>query len=81
MIPLRHEHAFIEMKAPPPGYENEVRPLHVAVIDGCSVSKWEPTPDELTMLNAGGSVELWVMGCQPPVMLTVAPHAVHFDKE
>lgn len=36
------------------------------------------TPDGrlvLGTLNADGSVELWVMGQQPPVMLTVATHA------
>lgn len=74
MIPLRIEGATHIMKAPP-GQEDTVRDLHVAVIDGCSVSRWEPTPDELATLNAGGSVELWVMGGQPPVMLTVRPHA------
>jgi hypothetical protein len=52
----------------PPGSQG-IRDLHVAVVDGCCVSRWEPTPDELTLLNAGGSVELWVLGGQPPVML------------
>ena len=73
MIPLRHEMASVIMTAPPG--QPEVRDLHVAIIDGCSVSRWEPTPAELAILNAGGSVELWVMGQQPPVMLTVATHA------
>jgi hypothetical protein len=35
MIPLRHEHATMVMKAPPG--EPEVRDLHVAPIDGCPV--------------------------------------------
>ncbi len=74
MIPLRIEGADRIMR-PPPGKEGEVRDLHIAVIDGCCVSRWEPTPDELATLNSGGSVELWVMGGQPPVMLTVKPHA------
>lgn len=73
MIPLRHEQASVVMKAPPGN--PEVRDLHVAIINGCSVSRWEPTPAELTMLNEGGSVELWVMGKQPPVALQAAPHA------
>ena len=34
-------------------------------------SAWEPTPDELAILNAGGSVILSVVGAQPPVMLSV----------
>lgn len=73
MIPLRHQRATVVMKAPPGA--PDVRDLHVAVIDGCCVSRWEPTPAELEVLNAGGSVELWVMGRQPPVMLCVQPHA------
>lgn len=72
MIPLRHELATLRFKAPPG--QPEVRDLHVAQIDGCCVSRWEPTPAELAVLNAGGSVELWVQGGQPPVALVVAPH-------
>ena len=32
-------------------------------------SAWEPTPRELAILNAGGSVILSIIGGQPPVML------------
>ncbi len=36
----------------------------------CMVTAWEPTPEELTALNAGGAVYLRVMGtCHPPVMV------------
>jgi hypothetical protein len=36
------------------------------------VSFWKPTAEELAMLNAGGSVALWVIGqTMPPVSLTV----------
>src|SRR6185312_6765932 len=63
MIPLRIVGATHVMIAPR-GMEGEVR--------GC-VSRWEPTPDELAILNAGGSVELWVMGQQPPVALRAVP--------
>lgn len=73
MIPLRIEGASVVMKAPPG--DDKVRDLHVAVIDGCYVSRWEPTPGELKILADGGSVELWVMGSQPPVMLVAKPHA------
>jgi hypothetical protein len=59
----------------PSGHEDNVRPLHIAMIDGCSVSRWEPTPNELDLLILGGSVELWVMGGQPPVMLVARPHS------
>lgn len=79
MIPLRIEHADAVMKAPP-GCP-EVRDLHVRIEGNCCVSRWEPTPRELEMLNAGGSVELWVMGGQPPVLLTVRPHAAGHPTE
>lgn len=36
-------------------------------------SAWEPTPEELALLNAGGSVVLTVYGGQPPVRLEVEP--------
>ncbi len=68
MIPLRIKDATHVFKAPP-GQEGEVRDLHVKVVDGCCVSRWEPTPRELEILNNGGSVELWVIGGQPPVFL------------
>lgn len=72
MIPLRIEGATHVYRAPR-GLKGEVRDLHVAIIDGCCVSRWEPTPDELAILNAGGTVELWLMGQQPPVALRAAP--------
>lgn len=35
-------------------------------------SRWEPTPAELEILNAGGSIELTVLGhLHPPVWLEV----------
>lgn len=74
MIPLRIACADMVMTAPP-GQEGQVRDLHVKFIDGASVSRWEPTPEELELLNAGGSVELWIMGRQPPVMLVARAHA------
>lgn len=77
MIPLRHERATVVMRAPPG--QPEVRDLHVALIEDCSVSRWEPTPAELEILNAGGSVELWVQGRQPPVVLIAVPHAGNPD--
>lgn len=36
-------------------------------------SAWEPTPEELRILNAGGHVILSVVGGQPPVALYVEP--------
>ncbi len=34
-------------------------------------SAWEPTPEELRVLNEGGSVVLGIVGSQPPVRLGV----------
>jgi hypothetical protein len=47
--------------------------LWVRVVEGAWQSAWEPTPAELEMLNAGGSVVLSVIGGQPPVALHVEP--------
>lgn len=38
---------------------------------GWCESAWEPTPDELLLLNAGGSVVLRVLGWQPPCTIYV----------
>ena len=48
---------------------------HLAVrVDGdVWQSAWEPTPDELAILNAGGSVVISIKGGQPPVMLHAEP--------
>ncbi|MYM34923.1 hypothetical protein GTP38_11300 [Duganella sp. FT94W] len=38
------------------------------------VSYWRPSAEELAVMNAGGSVELAILGCtMPPVMLSVDP--------
>lgn len=59
----------------PTGWDAErdgnCRSLPVRVADNVWQSAWEPTPDELLMLNAGGLVVLSVPGGQPPVVLTV----------
>jgi hypothetical protein len=67
MIPLRVPGANTICTAPPGNAE--VRSLHVLQAEGCCISRWEPTPAELQRLVDGGSVELWVMGQQPPVYL------------
>lgn len=36
---------------------------------------WEPTPEELAALNAGGSVVLQIIGGQPPVWIYAVPPA------
>ena len=44
-------------------------------------SAWEPTPEELALLNAGGSVILTVVGRQPPVRLEVEPSIEETDRQ
>ena len=44
------------------------------VLDGIPqmTSAWEPTPKELAVLNAGGTVRLTIVGnVHPPVMLSI----------
>lgn len=47
--------------------------LHVRINPdaGTCASAWEPTPEELAALNAGGSIVLTIHGGQPPVSLHV----------
>lgn len=46
-----------------------VRVLQIPEGDFVCESSWEPTQNELEMLNAGGTVILRIYGQQPPVML------------
>ena len=73
MIPLRIEGADVVMRAPD-GMDS-CRALAVRVIDGCYVSRWEPTPDEIEAIANGAPVELWCVGVQPPVALMVPADA------
>lgn len=78
MTPLNIRNATRRL-GPPAGYENighlSIRELgNPAEGSGYCESAWEPTPDELAMLNRGGSVILRVVGWQPPVGLYVEPH-------
>ncbi len=69
MIPLKIEGADMRLDG-----NGTVRPLYVKIEDGCYISRWELTPEELEMLNQGGSVELWVdSSSHPPVFITTAP--------
>lgn len=78
MIPLRIEGATHILRAPL-GVPN-ILDLHVRLTDGdVYVSRWEPTPDELAILNAGGSIELQIMDCQPPVSLQAVEHVENGD--
>ena len=51
-------------------------PIHARVdersdTDSIVQTAWEPTPEELRILNVGGVVVLSCIGGMPPVMLTV----------
>lgn len=53
-------------------------PIRDEVHDGTPymTSAWEPTPQELVMLNDGGKVFLRIMGsAHPPIMLWCEPPA------
>lgn len=73
MVPLNIAGSDVVLR----GGRDAVRYLFARQVDNCLVTRWEPTPDELKMLNEGGSVELWVWGTRshPPVMLQAAKHA------
>lgn len=79
MIPKRIPGANIILRPPkahgPSG--DHVAELAARVDGEVIMSAWEPTPDELAALNAGGLVILQVLGPQPPVMLTVHPAGGH----
>lgn len=76
MIPRRISGATHVLGAPA-GWDHErdghCASLAVRAVEGCCLSAWEPTPDELAILNAGGSVILQVVGGLPPVMLWAEP--------
>ena len=63
----------------PAGWDQEQLPCSALAItrtdwDGVPavVSFWKPSPEELAVLNAGGSVSLWIAGQgMPPVGLSV----------
>lgn len=53
-----------------------VLPVRDEVVDGVPymVTAWEPTPEELKLLNAGAKIHLSILGNgHPPVKLEVAP--------
>lgn len=54
-----------------PEKDGDCHHLAVRIEGNVFLSAWEPTPDELAALNAGGSVILSIVGGQPPVMLSV----------
>lgn len=55
-------------------------PLRARVVDGTISTAWEPTPEELKLLNEGGSVVLTIWGGPPPVWIGVEP-SVQEDEE
>lgn len=77
MIPRRIKDATNRL-GPPKGWDQErdgkCVDLWIRVTEhGDCQSAWGPTPEELAILSAGGSVVLSVVGGQPPVNLSVEP--------
>lgn len=85
MIPMRIANATHHMGAPKgwkPEADGNCCHLAVRVVDGnVYESAWEPTPAELAMLNAGGSILLRIVGGQPAVMLGVEPAPALVDAQ
>lgn len=76
MIPRRILGATTAFRAPEgwdDGEHGKCATLHARVDGGVISTAWEPTPDELALLVAGGSVILSIFGLQPPVALSVVP--------
>lgn len=79
MLPIRISGATRNLGAPR-GWDAEASgpcshlPIRDEVIAGqpYMTSRWEPTPDELAALNAGGAVELRILGTAHPVVSLVA---------
>ena len=77
MIPKRIAN-FTHRLRPPSSWtaaDGKCHELTVRENNGTFESAWEPTPAELELLNAGGSVILRVAGGQAPVLLYVEPIA------
>ena len=74
MIAKRIQNATHNLGAPKDWNEEKngrCNQLWIRVENGRSLSAWEPTPEELKILNEGGSVILHIVGWQVPVALTV----------
>ena len=78
MIPKRIANAT-HVFGPPADWDDErdgtCSKLVVRIAGETIMSAWEPTPAELALLNAGGSVVLHIWGALQPVALTVEPLA------
>lgn len=81
MIPKRHPETTRYLGAPV-GWQPETdgHCAHLAISDvqteagPAMESRWEPTPADLAILNAGGSIELRILGTgHPPVSLIAVP--------
>lgn len=73
MISKRHPHTTRYLGAPKGWEPDEQGPCgHLAISDipttagPAMQSLWEPTPDELAQLNAGGVVVLTIIGTEHP---------------
>lgn len=81
MLPIRISGATRNLGAPVDWTDATDRPcghlpVRDEVVDGlpCMTSRWDPTPDELADLIAGGPLELRILGIQHPVVsLVVQP--------
>ena len=73
MIPLFIRGATHRVR-PPTKFNMILSDLMVVIRKDIRISRWEPTPKELKLLNEGGSVEIRILGCQPPIKVGVHKH-------
>lgn len=75
MQPIEHSTNNVKMLKPKDWDESTQGPcldLKATVLPNCLVSFWKPSPEELEVLNANGSIALFIHGQQmPPVWVDV----------
>lgn len=75
MLPLVIEGFNVIFKDKKPG--SKMHDIHAVVTeDNVTISRWQPTPEEVQMLLSGGSVELRMIGPPTRMLLTVADKVV-----
>jgi hypothetical protein len=72
MRPVIHPSNNITLDKPANSQAMNIAPLSVTEVDDGGipyiVSFWKPFPEELEVLKAGGTVQLWIVGNRQPVV-------------
>ena len=81
MTPIKFPQANVAFGPPPDLKESQCRTIHGFIgevsqgsVEGSAlvVTAWQPTPEELAELNAGGAVFLSFLGGLPPHLATTS---------